>query len=169
MDKLERFREQVSITRSFNIRLHIDTLPENVFHMLTTADGLNAWWTDASAAAAREGGKVEYVWHVGNESVIGTGIYRKFRSPEYFEVEYLDWKNPLRQEEGFNFKDAYPGPVIHQYELRETEPGTTSLFIRTAGIYFGEKFDDLFEATRSGWLDSLANLKSVCETGKDLR
>ena len=165
MSDPREYKKAVNVYRSFDIRLEIDAPMGMVFEKLTTAEGLNSWWTDATTAEARKGGNITYVWNFNDNQFIAKAIYQRFKQPEFFEVEYIEWEGP-EESDGLN---PYPEPIMHEYELEETLEGKTLLLIKTAGMYTAEAFDKIFEENRMGWINSLANLKSVCETGVDIR
>lgn len=168
MDKLYSLKNAVKIYRAFDIRIEISAFIATVFDTLTTAKGLNSWWTESAKADCREGGKVEYCWKVGTQSVNGKAIYRKFQLPHFFEVEYEEWED----DENFQIsiaKQAYVQPIVHRFELEELPGGKTAVHLCCSGMRFGSDYDEFFKATYQGWKNSLANLKSVCETGIDLR
>lgn len=168
MDEIDKLKSSVKVYRAFDIRLEIEAFIAKIFDMLTTAEGLNSWWTDNSKTDPREGGKIEYVWKIGGKSLIAIATYRNFILPHYFEVEFLEWID----ETGHSGKlkaNPYDPPVSNYVQLQEKSPQKTTLSLMTSGMKYDREFDKLYEETYQGWVDSLANLKSVCETGKDLR
>ena len=168
MDGIVKLKSAVKIYRSFDIRVEIEAFIAKVFDALTTAEGLNSWWTDDSKADPREGGKVEYVWKIGSKSLTAKAIYRTFILPHYFEVEFLEWIDETGHS-GKSRENPYHPPVSNYVQLHEKSPKTTGLSLMTSGMKNQTEFDKLYQETYQGWINSLANLKSVCETGKDLR
>lgn len=168
MIEVERLKSAVNIYRAFDIRVEINAFIAKVFDALTTAEGLNSWWTDESKSDPREGGQIEYIWRFGDKSVIARAVYRSFNLPHAFEVEFLEWIDEAGRWNDFK-TNPYEPPVTHCYQLQEETPTKTRLFLMTSGIKCGEEFDTAYQGTYEGWINSLANLKSVCETGRDLR
>jgi uncharacterized protein YndB with AHSA1/START domain len=168
MDKLFSLKNDVKIYRAFDIRTDIGAVIATVFDTLTTAKGLNSWWTDSARADCREGGEVEYIWEMGTQSTIGKARYRKFQLPHFFEVEYEEWND----ETDFQLsmaKQAYAQPIAHRFELEELPGRKTAVQLCCSGMKFGADYDEFYEATYQDWKNSLANFKSVCEKGIDLR
>lgn len=168
MDKIKDLKSAVKIYRAFDIRLEINAFIAKVFDALTTTEGLNSWWTDDSKVDPREGGKIEYIWYFGDKSLIGKAIYRNFELPHSFKVEYLEWIDDVEYF-GKTKENPFHPPTSQCYELHAIPNDKTKLFILTSGMEYGKKFDGLYKGISQGWVNSLANLKSVCETGKDLR
>ncbi len=168
MNEIKRLKSAVKIYRAFDIRLEINAFIAKVFDTLTTSEGLNSWWTDDSNADPREGGKIEYVWTFGDRSLIGKAIYRSFELPHSFEVEFLEWIDETGHF-GKLKENPYDPPISHCIQLEEKSSKKTTLFLLTSGMKYDKAFDKLYEETYQGWINSLANLKSVCESGKDLR
>lgn len=168
MDKIKNLRSAVKIYRAFDIRIEINSFIAKVFDALTTAKGLNSWWTDNSKVDPREGGRIEYIWHFGEKSLTAKAIYRNFELPHSFKVEYLEWIDEV-EFFGKVKENPFHPPTSQCYELHAESNNKTKLFILTSGMKYGKEFDHLFEGTYKGWINSLANLKSVCETGIDLR
>lgn len=168
MDEISKFKSAVKIYRAFDIRLEIDAFIAKIFDTLTTAEGLNSWWTDDSKVDPRDGGKIEYIWKIGGRSLIAKAIYRSFVLPHSFEVEFLEWIDETGHS-GKSQENPYDPPVSNYVQLQEKSPKKTALSIMTSGMKYDKEFDKMYEETYQDWIDSLANLKSVCETGKDLR
>jgi len=168
MDKLLSLKNAIKIYRAFDIRTEINAVIATVFDALTTVKGLNSWWTESAKADCREGGKVEYCWKMGAQSVTGKARYRKFQLPYFFEVEYEKWES----DENFQIsiaKQAHAQPIVHRFELEELPAGKTAVYLCCSGMKFGSEYDEFYKNTYLGWKNSLANLKSVCERGIDLR
>lgn len=168
MKEIDKLKSAVKVYRAFDIRLEIEAFIAKIFDTLTTSEGLNSWWTNDSKADPREGGKIEYVWKIGGKSLIAKATYRSFILPHYFEVEFLEWIDETRHS-GKLRENPYHPPVSNYVQLQELSPKKTTLSLMTSGMKCDEEFNKLYEETCQGWIDSLANLKSVCETGKDLR
>lgn len=162
---IKTLKSAIKIYRAFDIRLEIDAVIAKVFDALTTADGLNSWWTDDSKVDPRKEGKIEYVWHFGKKSIAIKAIYRHFDLPHGFKVEYLEWIDEV----GRFQEDLYAPPISQCFELHAKYNNKTNLSIVTSGLKHEKKFDKLYDDSYQSWVNSLANLKSVCETGKDLR
>ena len=168
MKDIQELRSAVKIYRAFDIRIEIDAFIAKVFDALTTSDGLNSWWTHDSKADPREGGQLKYIWHFGRKSVIGKARYRSFDLPHSFKVDYLEWIDHSGHFRNLT-ENAHDLSISQCYELHEISKTKTSVCILTSGMQCNKIFDALYEGTYDGWINSLVNLKSVCETGQDLR
>jgi uncharacterized protein YndB with AHSA1/START domain len=59
MGNINDLKMAVTVWRSLDVRQEINAPVEKVFEMLTAADGLNSWWTDASESDPSEKGFVK--------------------------------------------------------------------------------------------------------------
>jgi uncharacterized protein YndB with AHSA1/START domain len=168
MKDIQRLKSAVRIYRAFDIRIEIDAVIAKVFDALTTSDGLNSWWTHDSKADPREGGELKYIWHFGRKSVIGRARYRSFDLPHSFKVDYLEWIDHSGHFRNLT-ENPHNLPISQCYELHEISKDKTSVCVLTSGMSCNKIFDALYEGMYDGWINSLVNLKSVCETGLDLR
>ena len=168
MKDIQKLKSAVKIYRAFDIRIEINAFIAKVFDTLTTSEGLNSWWTHESKADPREGGELNYVWHFGRKSVIGKARYRNFDLPHSFKVDYLEWIDHSGHFRNLT-ENPHDMPISQCYELHEISKNKTGVCIMTSGMKCNKIFDALYEGTYDGWINSLVNLKSVCETGKDLR
>lgn len=168
MKDIQELKSAVKIYRAFDIRIEINAFIAKVFDALTTSDGLNSWWTHDSKADPREGGKLKYIWNFGRKSVIGRARYRNFDLPHSFKVDYLEWIDHSGHFRNLT-ENPHDLPISQCYELHEISKNKTSVCILTSGMSCNKIFDALYEGMYDGWINSLVNLKSVCETGVDLR
>jgi uncharacterized protein YndB with AHSA1/START domain len=168
MKDIEKLKSAVRIYRAFDIRINIDAFIARVFDALTSSAGLNSWWTHDSKSDPREGGEIEYIWRFGKKSVVGKARYRSFDLPHSFKVDYLEWIDHSGHFRNLT-ENPHDLPISQCYELHEISKNKTSVCILTSGMKCNKIFDAIYEGTHDGWINSLANLKSVCETGQDLR
>lgn len=168
MPDISKLRSSVIISRSFDVWVQIVVPIEMVFDALTTAAGLRSWWCSDAESDPRPGGAVKYVWQTGDEVIVGEGVYRKFVRPKEFEVQWLGLMGQPLKSDGNNIRGAR-WPTIERFELTANSPSNTRLHVHDPGINSDAKYDELHRNTMRGWVNSLANLKSVCETGRDVR
>ncbi len=128
--------------------LTIEATPENVFHALTTSDGITGWWSN----------------HVMAEPKVGSLTDVRFENGEVMKFEMTDlevgkkvhWRCRLSPHN-------WEGSTI-TWDLTPTAKGTRLLFGQhnlTVGAT-GYRIEE----TRAGWEYFLESLKSYLETGK---
>ncbi len=131
----------------------IKTSPVRVFKALTEPRELVKWFLRDSKVDLRPGGKMLFVW-------------RNF--PEYWGTVKTVKKN-----REFSFLWPYSGAgkntnthVVFKISKRGEK---TRLDLRHTGFGWSRKWVEHYGGTQQGWAYYLRNLKSVLETGYDLR
>jgi uncharacterized protein YndB with AHSA1/START domain len=139
-------------TRSVDHQYLIRTTPERLYEAFASPAGLVKWLADTAELTPRKGTRYSLGWtngptHRGEvlDSVPGRSLT-------------LSWEWP-----GVELK----GTTFHL----EAEPaeGGTLFVIRHTGFPREEKWTDLYGGAEWGWTYFAMNLKSVLETGRDLR
>ena len=129
----------------------IEAPPSQVYRAFTNATSLREWLCDGAMVHPHKGGAVHLWWVAGYHA---TGEYRKL-VPD--EQATLTWRGR-----------GEPGETRVSVALRPEGEGTVvSLAHKRVGG--GKKWAEAAEAIRRGWERGLENLKSVLETGHDLR
>lgn len=131
-----------------NKELTIDATPENIFHALTTSDGIAGWWSNHVIAEPKVGSLTEVrfenggVFHMEITNLeVGRKVYWSVKlSPHDWEGSTITWDlTPTSQ-----------GTKLHF--------GQHNLFVGPTGYSI--------EEGSAGWDYFLASLKSYLETGK---
>lgn len=154
----------VLLSRSFDLWVEIRAPRDRVFEALTVGDALEEWWTDEAEVEGRAEGKVRYVWSRGGSATVAEAVVVGWDRPELFAVRWVSANGQELAEDGTNLRGAR-WPVEQAYELASPEPGTTRLHLHDTGVSPDPEYDAVYEATRSGWVESLSRLKSYCEGG----
>lgn len=139
--------------RSVRQQFFIRAPPEKVFRAVSEPERLVTWFADAAEISLRKGGRFSFDWeegfhHSGRvlEVVRGTTVL-------------LEW--------------VYDGPggatarTRLRFSVAPKRKGTV-VSVVNSGIPVGEKWLDVVGIAQ-GWTFFLLNLKSVVETGHDLR
>jgi len=113
--------------------------PARVFRALTEGAELAKWWPKAARSEAKPGGKLELVWFDNGKMVTQFNEWKENQC-----VGYLFYSEPLR------------------FELREKGEGTDLEIVHHCG-------HDASIHIAQCWGFLKANLKSIIETGHDLR
>ena len=129
----------------------IEAPPSQVYRAFTNSTALREWLCDAAMAHPSKGGRIHLWWTSG---YYATGEYRKLVADE--QVSFT-WRGR-----------GEPGETRVSVTLRPEGEGTVvSLAHKRVGD--GKKWADAAAAIRRGWERGLENLRSVLETGHDLR
>jgi uncharacterized protein YndB with AHSA1/START domain len=127
--------------------LTIEATPENVFHALTTSDGIAGWWSNLATAEPKVGSLTEVRFESGVMQMEITNL----------EVgKKVHWKVKLSPHD-------WEGSTI-TWDLTPTSKGTSLLFGQH-NLMVGPTGYSI-EETRAGWEYFLESLKSYLETGK---
>lgn len=125
--------------------------PAEVYRAFTHATALRDWLADAAQTAPRPGGRL-YLYWASSYSV--TGAYRTLAPGVRVE---------------FNWHGAgEPEPSRVQVKLKAKDGGT-AVQLTHSHLGTGKKWAAALIEIQHGWETSLENLKSVLETGIDLR
>jgi uncharacterized protein YndB with AHSA1/START domain len=129
----------------------IDAPVAHLYHAFTNAAALQEWFADVAEADARAGGRFYCYW---NDGYYTAGVYESVE--ENYKVVFT-W-NGLNE----------PVPTTVEVILKERDGGTeVSLSHSLPGT--GAEWDALAKSIKENWPPMLDNLKSVVETGVDLR
>jgi len=120
------------------------------YHAFTNATALREWLCDVATVVPRPNGRI-YLWWNGDF----------YSSGHFFEAE-PDKKVRFRW---FSNIDPGPSEITVSFETQ----GEETLVTMTHNVPEGEDWAKRAEGFRAEWQQSLDNLASVLETGKDLR
>lgn len=139
-------------TRALSHQYFIRASPDAVFRALSDPSWLTRWLCDRAEISLRTGGTYLLAWNGGPTH---TGKVVEFRPGARLA---LTWNWPGVDLEG----------TVFSLGVQPAEHGT--LFqIEHAGFPRLEQWTDLYGGAEWGWTYFAMNLKSVLETGRDLR
>ena len=130
---------------------HIEAPPSQVYRAFTNSTALREWLCDAAMAHPAKRGRIHLWWTSG---YYATGEYRKLVADE--QVTFT-WRGR-----------GEPAETRVVVALRP-EGGGTAVSLTHKRVGDGRKWAEAAAAIRKGWERGLENLKSVLETGHDLR
>jgi len=127
------------MTREVRWRLHLDSSPEVVHAMLSTADGRRRFWAES---ADERDGSIEWRWPgvlAARTRVLAS------QPPQLYRLEYY-------------------GGSVTTFELAGDGRGGTDLTLTDAGVP-----DEDWNEVHAGWVSVLMALKAAVDHGIDLR
>jgi uncharacterized protein YndB with AHSA1/START domain len=139
-------------TRTLNHQYFVHAPTEKVFQAVSDPTWLTKWLCDHAEIAPREGGPYSLGW---NDGPTHTGTVLEYVPGERI---VLTWQ--------------WPGVDLHgtRFGLSvEPKDDGSVLAITHSGFPLSEKWTDLYGGAEWGWTYFAMNLKSVLETGHDLR
>lgn len=134
---------------TLTLEQRIEAAPPAVFHSFTNATALREWLCEAAMVVPRRGGRLHLWWTTGYHA---TGDFTRVVPDE--QVRFT-WRG---------HRDAAASRV--QVTLRPDGDGTVVELVHRGK---GKKGLKKAKSIRRGWETGLENLKSVLETGEDLR
>jgi len=140
-----------TIKESFLIQAH----PSKVLNHLTSPAKLKRWFLESAKLSPRKGGNYQFVWQGGYNHVGKVTDYAK------------DSKLGLSWPAFWKGKEV--GTTKVTFRLKPKENGTLLQLTHAGYKRAGDSWVELYAMTYSGWAYYCMNLKSVIETGKDLR
>jgi uncharacterized protein YndB with AHSA1/START domain len=138
--------------RSVNHQYLIRAKPAVVFRAITEPDGLTRWLCDRAELSPKKGGPYLLAWKDGPTH---RGTIIDFRAGQRIA---LAWR--------------WPGVELHGTVLSfsvQARGGGTVVTVDHSGFPRLEQWTDLYGGAEWGWTYFLLNLKSVLESGHDLR
>jgi uncharacterized protein YndB with AHSA1/START domain len=134
------------------MQFFVRAAPTKVFRTMTEPAGFNRWFSDAGSLEPREGGRYEFRW---------TGGFHHAGKV----LEFVRGKRILLTWEYENEKGL--GPTT--FEMSVLREGRGTLFKLEQTGFPRNSFTQVYEGAIWGWTYFGMNLKSVLETGHDLR
>jgi uncharacterized protein YndB with AHSA1/START domain len=139
-------------TRSVNHQYLIRAPPEKVFRAFTDPEWLVKWFADQATLEPRKGGQYSFGWTNGPKH---TGTVVEFEPNKTLSITW-DW-------DGVELHGT-----IYTLSVKPAEGGT-EFGVDHSGFPRTEQWADLYGGAEWGWTYFAMNLKSVMETGHDLR
>ncbi len=141
----------MSETREVKRKVVIDTTPELAFEALTKASELREWFSDEAWTQVKLGGRYDVRWNQGYRS---DGGFAELEPPHRAVVTWQGTGEPGKTQVAFAVKPAEAGVKV---------------VVKHTGFGPGGEWDGAVESAEKGWSTGLENLKSILETGVDLR
>jgi uncharacterized protein YndB with AHSA1/START domain len=136
---------------TITLEQRIEAPVSQVYRAFTNETALREWLCDGARAHPAKGGRVHLWWANG---YYATGEYRKLVADQAVEFTWLGRGEPRETRVSVTLQPDGEATVV---SLAHQEVGT------------GRKWAEAAEAIRRGWEQGLENLRSVLETGHDLR
>lgn len=136
---------------TLTLEQRIEAAPAAVFHAFTNSTALREWLCDAAMVTPRKDGRLHLWWSSGYHA---TGDFTKVEPGERIS---FTWQGK-----------GEPAPTRVRVALRPDDEGTVVELVHK-GIGGGKKWAGAAAAIQRGWETGLENLRSVLETGHDLR
>jgi uncharacterized protein YndB with AHSA1/START domain len=137
--------------KNLEFELLVDAPRAQTYRAFTNPTALREWFSDLALADARPGGRLYFWW---NDGYYASGAFTDLVQEE--KITYT-WHG--RDE---------PGPSRVEVSMTAERDGTR-VRVTHLGFGSGEDWAKTREMFQKGWEYSLENLKSVLETGQDLR
>ena len=142
-----------SKTRTIRLPIFVHASPSRVFGAITRPELLTRWFMDRASISLQKGGSYSFAWEGGPTH---TGRIVDFARGKRIT---LTWQWPRMEH-----------LAVTKLRLTvEPKAGGTVLRFTHSGFLVGRPWDDLYEGAIRGWTYFMLNLKSVLETGHDLR
>jgi len=142
--------KDASETRSLTFSKHVSAPPAQLYRAFTNSTSFREWLCDSATTGVREGGHVFLAWNDGYNS---RGNFTSLKSNE---------------EVAFTWHGSEPATTAVTVSFSEVN-GTTEVRLIHSGLGTGEAWETAEAEFSRGWQVSLENLKSVLESGEDLR
>lgn len=136
---------------SLKFKMTLATTPDEVYSAFTHASALCEWLCNVAQTDTHEGGRIYLWWENGY----------------YASGEYITLKP--NQQITFSWHGRNEPGKTHIKISLTSENNTTRLTLIHAGIGNGKAWNKPIREYKKGWKRALENLKSVLETGQDLR
>jgi len=138
-------------TQSIKVVRTINATPQEVFDSFQYESRLREWMCDGTRTVPRKGGLFHVWWNSGYEA---RGVFTAYSPPRALA---FTWTSPYE-----------PGDTSVRITLKPVEGGTR-VTLTHSGFGAGKKWAGRAEESEREWSGGLDNLKSVLETGLDLR
>ncbi len=138
-------------TQVLKFKQRVNAPPAQVYRAFTNSTALREWLCDAAQADGRKGGRVHLWWNAGHYA---TG---EFTSLVPDKKVVFTWRGP-----------SDPAATNVQVSLVARD-GRTLVTLTHSGVGRGRAWAATAEGFKREWPRSLENLKSVLESGRDLR
>ena len=143
--------QETKMGREIKLEQTVPAKAEDVFYAVSTAQGWRDWLTDAAYFRPQPGGSFHLAWDTG---WYAAGSVEALEKPSTVSLRWTG-------------KDA-PAATQVTFSL---EPNGENTLVKLAhtGFEEGEDWEASYDLALSGWETGLENLKSIFDSGADLR
>lgn len=147
--------------------LLIGTPPEKVYHALTTADGLSAWWTLRAIAVAEEGSIARFPF--------GEGYYKEMKVVKLEPSTLVQWHCIAGADEWLTTDISFRLVAVDKRSIQQSHPeiiGQAEQLVSDNATLLVFQHDNwkehtpMFAECSYTWALFLRSLKLYCESGK---
>jgi len=142
-----------SARRTLRVPIFVHASPKKVFKWVSDPDRLTRWLSDRATLSGRKGGRYSLGWDGGPTH---SGKLLRFERGRSLT---LAWQWPGQES---------LGTTRLKIAIEPKGDGTIVRFVHS-GFRSGGEWTELYEGAIRGWTYFLMNLKSVLESGCDLR
>ena len=132
------------------VEIHVQASPAQAYRAFTNATALRGWLSDVATVEPHPRGRM-YLWWNGD--FYSSGHYLELEENKRVRFRWYSSIDPAPTEVEVRFDQRDDGTLVRMDHLVPDDPAWAKLA----------------EGFRKNWQDSLENLKSVLETGLDLR
>ena len=140
-----------SKTQTLKFKQTVNAPPAEVYRAFTNSTALREWLCDAAQADRRKGGRVHLWWNAGQHM---TGEFAALVPDKKVAFTWRGRSDPAATNVQVSFT---------------AKNGGTLVTLTHSGVGAGKVWADAVAGFKHEWPRSLENLKSVLETGRDLR
>lgn len=135
------------MTFSINHYIQLKTTKENLYQVITTSKGIQAWWTECPIYEAKVGGKTHFIFK-------GNGYHNIMEITQLEPNKLVEWKVLQGDEQWMD--------TIIRFEIIQKENGVHLRFSHN----LWRQQTDFFGHCNFHWGKYLMSLKKLLETGK---
>ncbi len=136
---------------TIKLEQQIEAAPDQVFRAFTNATALREWLCDAAMVSPHPDGRIHLWWATGYHA---TGDFTKLLPGEKVSFTWQGKGDPMQTRVKVAISPDGEGSLVE---------------VEHKGVGAGKKWADAASSIEEGWRLGLENLKSVLETGRDLR
>lgn len=140
------------MSKTFTFTQTINTSPSQVYNAFINQTMLNQWFCNGSYVRAQVGGTLALDWNVGFHAA------SEFKTLEPDKKIVLDWQGRYE-----------PEPTLVEIDIEGDEKQSTVTVMHSGVKDTNDAWIQMIDEIERGWPEGLENLKSVLETGIDLR
>lgn len=138
-------------SHTLHFECEVQASPEEVYRAFTRPAALRRWLCDDCQADPRPGGRLYLWWESG---YYATGVFNQLEPDAKVAFTWFG-----REE---------PGPTQVEVTL-DSDAGRTTVNLAHKAVGTGETWAETRSELQRGWRIALENLRSIVETGRDLR
>lgn len=142
--------------KQVEVKIQIETKPENVINAFTDPAMLNEWWGVQKCLIQKKiGGIYTIAWNVTENGMgyVSTGIIQKYEPARALEIVNFVYLSPEK---------PFLGPMKLSVNAKEAN-GMTEVHLCQDGYQEGKDWDWYYEAVKGAWPDVMGAFKKYLE------